>query len=326
MLMLCSALVGLGTSGCLLSSTPTLTSTAYFSDVGNLVAGAPVQMAGVSVGNVQSINLVGSRAKVVLSIQKSARVPSNVSARAEQSTVLGEEVVQLVVPQSSAGSPTHLLANSSRIGATTLVPGIQQFVAGGTAVLGSIGTSQLAALVNAGGQGFGGQALTLRHLIGNLNTMMAGYSSRDSEIKTLISSMSRLDSSLAPHAAANAQALSNLSKTVSILDAQSQNFIRLLKGLDHLSLQGHSLLTQQLSQMDFQLSGLAGITGTLDHQQAAIATLLEQLPGHNMTLHDVTVNRFSQVINSMILCGLPDGGETSQAASTCHGAGSTAKP
>lgn len=317
---LACSLIGLACSGCILTGTPTISTTAYFSDVGTLVAGAPVEMAGVSVGSVQSISLSGTRAKVVLSIQRGADVPANVTAEAEQSTVLGQEVVDLVEKHGS-GSTVSLLSNDSVIHSTTLVPGIEQFVSGGTAVLGSIGTSQLASLINAGGQGFGGQALELRHLISNLDTVMTGYASRDSQIKTLISSMGELNASLAPHAGADGQAIANLSKTVAVLNDQSENFLHLLKGLDNLSVEGHSLLTQELSEVDFQLKSLAGVTGTLNGQQAAIAELVEQLPGHNMTMHDTTVNNFSQIVDSIILCGIPDGGSSSQAASSCHGAG-----
>lgn len=312
---------GAVTSGCLFQSAPTITTTAYFSDVGDLVAGAPVEMAGVPVGSVRSISLDGNRAKVVLAIDKGARVPADVGAKAEQSTVLGQEVVELVAPRRTAGVSSSLLSDGSVIHSTALVSGIQQFVSGGTAVLGSIGTSQLSALVNAGGEGFGGQALELRHLISNLDTTMAGYATRDGEIRTLVSSMNELDGSLAPRAGADGEAIHNLARTIGILNAQSQDFLHLLHGLDALSVEGHSLLTDELSQIDFQLTGLAGVTATLNGQQAAIAELVQQLPGHDMVMHDTTVNNVSQVVDSIIVCGLPDGGSSSQAASNCYGAG-----
>ena len=39
----------------------------------------------------------------------------------------------------------------------------------------------------------------------------------------------------------------------------------------------------------------------------------------------MTVNRFVQVVDSIIVCGLPDGGSSAQAASNCYGAGGLAK-
>lgn len=322
----CAGLVVLGaagvaSSGCLFSGPSTITTTAYFSDVGNLVSGAPVQMAGITVGSVRSITLGASgQAKVVMSIERSAAVPSDVTADAEQSTVLGEEVVQLVAPRRAASAA--LLADRSTISHTALVPGIQQFVAGGTAVLGSIGTSQLAQVVNAGGEGFGGQAATLRSLIGDLNHVMTGYSTRTGEIRQLVGAIDQLSSSLAPKASSNAQAITNLAHTITILNQQSGKFARLLQGLDAVAQQGRSLLEQELAAIDFQFRSLAGVTSTLNGQQSAINTLLANLPGHNMVMHDVVVNRFAQVVDALIVCGLPNGGgNTTQAASSCHGAG-----
>jgi len=313
------AAVAVLSSGCLVGGQATITTSAYFRDVGNLVQGAPVEYAGITVGNVRTISLVGQRAKVVMSVDRSAAVPSDVMARVDQSTVLGEEVVDLV-PRAGA-TAAHLLASGSTISQTGMVPGIQQFVAGGTAVLGSIGTSQLAALVDAGGQGFGGQAATLRALIGDFEHISAGYATRTGEIKSLIAGMDRLSSSLAPDAKPNAESIARLATTIGILSKQSGNFVHLLQGLDRLSVEGRSILEQQLAEIDLQFRGFASITSLLAQQQRAVAELIDQLPGHNMVLHDVTVNHFAQIVDDLIVCGLPNGGgDTTQAASSCHGA------
>ncbi|MDA8039880.1 MAG: MlaD family protein [Actinomycetota bacterium] len=316
--------VAVAGTGCLVESTATLQTTAYFHDVSNLVNGAPVEMAGVTVGNVRSISLRGNLAEVVMSVDKSAGVPSEVSAKVEQSTVLGEEVVELVPSAKATG---RLLADGSTISDTAEVPGIQQFVAGGTAVIGAIGTSQLAALVDAGGQGLGGQTATLRGLISYLQHITAGYSTRTTEIKALVIGMDRLSSSLAPAAAPDTRALARLASTIGVLSRQSGNFVHLLQGLDRLSIEGRSLMEQQLAEIDLQFRGLAGITATLAGQQRAIAQLVEQLPGHNAVMHDVTVNHFVQIVDALIVCGLPNGGgDTTQPAASCHGAGGSGGP
>jgi phospholipid/cholesterol/gamma-HCH transport system substrate-binding protein len=314
--------VALGSSGCIFGGPSTIQTTAYFGDVSNLVQGAPVEMAGITVGNVSSIALSGRRAKVVMTVDKSADVPAAVTAKVEQSTVLGEEIIELV--PSAGATSAHLLADDSTIRQTALVPGIEQFVSGGTAVLGSIGTSQLAALVNAGGEGFGGQAQTLRNLIADMQHITAGYSTRTGEIRSLIAGMDRLSSSLAPDAKPNADSLARLATAIGILSKQSDNFVHLLQGLDRLSLQGRSILTEQLAEIDLQFHGLATITQLLAHQQAAVTELIDQLPGHNLVMHDVVVNHFAQIVDALIVCGLPNGGgDTTQPASSCHGAGNS---
>jgi hypothetical protein len=53
--------------------------------------------------------------------------------------------------------------------------------------------------------------------------------------------------------------------------------------------------------------------------------LLEQLPGHDSVLHSVTVGDFGQIVNDLIICGLPHGGETSQPTQTCAARGGAGK-
>lgn len=322
------AALALACSGCLFTSSPTIQTTGYFHDVGNLVSGAPVEMAGITIGSVQSISLKekGDLAEVVMTIDKSADVPANVTAEVEQSTVLGEEVVQLVALSGSKGGAKRLVDNST-ISRTATVPGIQQFVSGGTAVLGSIGTSQLASLIDAGGQGLGGEGETLRSLIKYLDNITTGYSTRTTEVRSLVLAMDRLSTSLAPHAQANAEALARLATAVGIISKDSGNFVGMLQGLDHLAIQGRSIMEQQMSEIDLQFRGLATLASTLAGQQQAIAELLAELPGHNTVMHDAVVNHFAQIVDALILCGLPNGGgNTSQAASTCYGAGAVTGP
>ena len=117
------------------------TATAVFSDVGDLASGAQVQMADVPVGSVQSIQLDGSKAKVTMSFDSGVRIPADVSAAINRTTILGDQFVQLNVPKNetgagAAGAPQ--LANGARIAHTSLVPDVEQFVAAGSQVFGAI--------------------------------------------------------------------------------------------------------------------------------------------------------------------------------------------
>lgn len=297
----------------------TITVRAVFADVGNLDAGAPVQVAGIDVGQVDSIRLDGDDALVLMSVDRAADVPASVSAQVTQATILGQEVVELV-PR--AGSPaTPLLADGATIAHTSLVPGIEQVVQAGTAVIGSIGTSDLAELVEAGAQGFGGQGATLRRLLGDLDTVAAAYNSRDGEITALVGDLDRLGAALAPDAGGNAQAVADFAAASTVLASQSTQLDDLLGELDRLAVAGRSILESYLPQIDLQLLGLDRVTAALAEQQTNLGVLLENLPGHDATLHDVTVGDYAQVVNDLIVCGLPGGGESSQASQTCSPGG-----
>jgi phospholipid/cholesterol/gamma-HCH transport system substrate-binding protein len=313
-------------SGCLipgLSSSPSITVSATFSDVSNLVTGAPVQYADVNVGQVSSITLSGngSQAKVVMSIAKSADVPADVQADVEQATVLGEMVVQLVAGPGASAAHGRLLADGATIEHTLAVPGVEQLVRAGTAVVGAVSTSALAGLIQAGAEGFGGQGATLHRLLADINSVSGAYASRDNEITALISSLNELGSSLAPNAAANALSLTNLAKATTVLAQNSQRFLQLLGALDKLAVTGRGILENYLPGIDLQLEGLDRVTAALADRQQALGLLLEYLPAHDKVLHNVVVNNFVQIVNDLIVCGLPGGGSSSQAASTCSPGG-----
>lgn len=329
-----TAIVVLAASGCQLpftsaSPSSSITATADFSDVSNLVTGAPVELADITIGHVDSINLAGTEAKVVMSIERSAQVPADVTAEVTQATILGEEVVELVPPtagrsgastatrQSGGAAGAGLLADGATIRRTEVVPGIEQVVQAGTAVIGSIGTSQLATMIQAGGEGFGGEGPTLKRLLGDLDNVSGAYASRDREITSLVGELHELGSSLAPDAASNAEAIGNLARATGVLATQSGRFVQLMGALDQLAVQGRGILENYLPGLDLQLEGLDHVTSALAARQQDLGLLLQYLPGHDATLHDLTVGDFAQVVNDLIVCGLPGGGSSPQAASTC---------
>lgn len=307
---------GFTLAGCSGSGSGTITASAVFSDVTDLVAGAPVQFADISVGNVKSIDLDGTRAKVVMSIDKSADVPANVTAELQQTTILGEHYIALVAPDDRGAA----LADGAVIRKTEFVPGIQQLVSSGSEVFGAVNAAQLAEIVDNGAQGFGGQEAQLRQLVDDFNTVLGGYASRSGEIQSVIDQLDQFSSTLAPDSQANAQAISNLAQTTQVLSQQSDQFEQLLQSLNDLATQGRSILDTGVSSTEDQLNALAAVAGQLAAHQQDLATVLEYLPGHNRTTADLTVNNYAQVLDDVIVCGLPanvGGTNGNYAGNTC---------
>jgi phospholipid/cholesterol/gamma-HCH transport system substrate-binding protein len=313
-----------GTAGCLTGggSSTKITANAVFSDAEDLVPGAQVQMADVPIGQVTAITLDGSSAKVTMSIDKSARVPADATAALDQTTILGEHFVQLQVPSGHGSTHQALLANNAAIAHTTVIPNVEQFISAGAQVFGSVSTNDLAQIIAAGGQGFDGQAASLRQLLNSLSTVTAGYASHTSDIQTVITSLDQLGSTLAPSSSADAQAVSNLAQTVSILAQQSGRFTDLLQALNSVSSQGRSLLETYFPQITDQLTALGAVANQLGSHQQDLLGLLKDLPLHNTTLPKDVVNNFVQVLDNLIVCGIPGGGaDPSSAAATCGSAG-----
>lgn len=319
------ALAGLaaGLAGCAGGSTPNRTASALFSDVDGLIPGAQVQMADIPVGTVTSISLDDNRALVTMSLSPAARVPDNVTAELDLTTLLGDRYVDLAVPATDSGRAVPRLPDGARIQRTSVVPDIEQLISSGSQFFGAVSTSDLAQIIEAGGQGFTGQAADLRQLLNNLAAVTAGYAQHTAQITTVVDSMDQLASSLAPSSGNDAEALTNLSHTVAVLAQQSTRFDDLLSSLNGVSEQGRSLLENYYPQISDQIKALAAVSAQVADRQQALAGLLQELPLHNQVVSSAVRQDYAQVLNNVIVCGIPGGGEESTApAFTCQPKGS----
>jgi phospholipid/cholesterol/gamma-HCH transport system substrate-binding protein len=316
-----AALVGaLGLAGC--SSGPSARSaSAVFSDVGDLANGAQVQLADVPVGSVTSIALTGDKAKVTLAFDNGVRVPANVHAAIDRTTILGDQFVELTVPKSDTGSAARTapqLANGATITHTSTVPDVEQFVAAGSEVFGAISSNELAQIIEAGGEGFTGQAASLKAFLDDLSTVTNGYAQHTADITQAVNGLNSLTSQLAPNDGATETALDNLAQTVSILAKNSSQFETLLQSLDNVSTQGRSLLETYYPQIVDQLQTLQAVSGQLAQHQADLADLLSQIPLADTALPQAVRSGYVQLYENIIVCGLPGGGEDdSQPAFSC---------
>jgi len=315
-----AALIAVGTvlGACNTSGPATVNVSGVFSDVNTLVTGAQVQLADVPVGSVTGITLDGSRAKVTMAIDESAHVPSNVTAEIDQTTLLGTWFIDLVPSR----RPSDPFADGAVIRRTKVDPEVEQLVQAGAQVFGSVSTSELAQIVTAGGQGFAGQSASLRQFLNDLSSVTSGYATRTAQIRTTIDSLDQLGTSLAPKSDTDAQALTTLSHTVTALAQESGQFENLLGALNTLSLQGKTLIQTYFPDITNQLQALEAVAGQLSTHQQDLADLLEYLPLHDATMSSVARNDYLQILENIIVCGIPGGGSSTAPAFTCHGAGS----
>lgn len=310
---LACAVLAATVSGCAIGSAATITTSASFSDVGTLALGAPVKLADVTVGKVTSITLTGDRAKVTMCVDRAAAVPANVVARLARTTILGERYVSLSVP----ARPEGRLANGDAIRRSAVVPTVEEVVGAGSEVFGAISASDLAQILNAGGQAFSGEASALRRLLDDLSSVAAGYASRTAEITTAVESLDRLSTAMAPTSGTDALAITNLSHTVGVLAASSQRFEQLLGSLDTVSTQGATILQSEYPQIVDQLKALEAVSNQLAVHQQDLAQLLEYLPQHDATMSSSVRHDFLDILNNLVVCGVPGGGGTQTPATSC---------
>ncbi len=307
----------LGLAACGSGGSGTIDTSAVFSDVHSLTAGASVQLAEIDVGRVTGIHLDGSRAEVTMAIQRSAHVPADVAAELVQTTVLGQYVVSLV----PGAGPAGLLRDHQPIGNASVVPGIQQLVQSGAAVFGAVNAGQLSQIIATGAQGLGGQGPQLRALLDDFGAVLSGYATQARQITSLIGRMASFSGALAPDSPANAQALANLSQTATTLAQQSGQFIGLLRALDALAVQGRSILDTGLPQLQDQIASLGAVAAQLQAHQQQLATLLQEVPVANQSLSGASYHHYLQILDNLVVCGVPALGGATAAAAACNGSG-----
>jgi phospholipid/cholesterol/gamma-HCH transport system substrate-binding protein len=284
-----------------------ISATVTFDDVADMANGALVELADVAIGKVESIKLVGNRARLHLRFRADAKVPLDVTARVRRTSVIGEKFVELRPNTTDLDAP--LLPDGAVITRAEVVPDLEQLVGSGTAVFSAISSTKLATLIAENAQGFGGNGAVLSKLLDDLERITAGFRSRTTTVATLIDALDQLGSDLGPRARANAQALANLATTTQILSDQRQELVALITSLKNLSVEGRSIFDQHLAQVGNQLRALRSVTQAVADRQRDLGLLLVNLPGHNEALRRGTVDDFVQVLNDFIVCGLPNGGE-----------------
>jgi phospholipid/cholesterol/gamma-HCH transport system substrate-binding protein len=307
-------------AGCGSGSGTQRTASATFSDIGDLANGAQVQMADVPVGTVSSIGLQGDRAKLTLTFDPGVRIPADVSAAIDRSTILGDQFVLLTVPKKDIGAgaaSAPQLANGARITHTSIVPDVEQFIGAGSTVFGAVSATELEQIIQAGGEGFTGSEASLKAFLTDISTVANTYANHTAQITQAVNGLNSLSATLAPNSGANAQALTTLSQTVTILANNSQQFETLLGSLNNVSLQGRSILETYMPQITRQLQALEAVSGQIAQHQADLAGILMELPLHNTALPSSVRNGYVNLYENIIVCGLPGGGSDNTPAFTC---------
>jgi phospholipid/cholesterol/gamma-HCH transport system substrate-binding protein len=279
--------------------------TAEFTDVGDLAKDAPVMLADIQIGEVTDIQLKGNVAVVTFEVERDAEVPEGVTARVRRTSVLGERIVDLVLPE-DLDADTPLLADGAHLDNTEVRSDLEDLVAEGSDVLGAIAASDLAVMIQEGGRGFGGQGARLRALLRNYEDIVAAYDEDSDEIVSLIDSMGSFNRKIAARADAHYQALENSARSIEVLKEESADLEDAVIALNRLAVGGKAILEEHSDEMTRFFSQMRTILDVLVNHTDDIETLLKYAPGHNENTQRVEYAEFNQVVQEFVICGLND--------------------
>lgn len=282
-----------------------LTVQARFEDVGDLAPSAPVMMADVQIGKVGDIELSGREALVTMSIDPDAGVPQGVIARIRRTSLLGERIIDLFVPEDVPAS-APLLQDGDVIAQTETRPDLEDLVIEGVDVLAPIAASEVATLVDEGAKGFGGQGEELRALLRNFQTIVRGYASRTDDIRGFIVSLGRFNTVLATRAVEQARSVANSAQGIEMLREEVDSLQRAVTALERLSRGARAILDEHVDEMDRFFDQMRDILRVLRQEERSIVRILRWAPLHNQNTQLTEFREFVQVYQDFIICGLND--------------------
>lgn len=279
--------------------------TAKFTDVGDLATTAPVMLADVEIGSVSGISLDGTMAVVEMSIDPEAHVPRGVIARIRRTSVLGEQIVDIVIPE-ELPLDASLLENGDEIDLTETREDLEDLVIEGNDVLAPIVASEVATLVDEGAAGFGSRGEQLRKLLRNFEEIVDVFAGRSDTIRSVIGNVDAFNSALAARAEVHARAVANSARGLRMLREETGRLEVAVRQLAYLSGGSRSILEAHSDEMRRFFAQMRAILETVEDEKASIRRFLTWAPRHNRNLQITEFRDFVQVYQDFIICGLND--------------------
>ena len=278
---------------------------ARFDDVADLAPGAPVMLADVTIGKVEEIELDGTQARVTMSIDSSTRLPQGAIARVRRESLLGEKIIDFVIPE-TVPVDAPLLQDGAEILQTEVRPDLEDLVREGVNVLGPIAASEVATLVDEGAKGFGGRGDELRTMITNFDAIVSAYARNTDDIRGVIENMDRFNTILASRAQAHARSVANTAQSIGMLREEVDRLEAAIRALTRLSIGGRLILEDHSDEMSRFFQQMRVILQVLHEEQDSIELLLKWAPLHNRNTQVTELYDFVQVYQDFIICGLND--------------------
>jgi len=213
-------------------------------DIQNLVNNSVVKAGNVNVGAIRRVELDGWSARLTVQLNSAADLPANVSAKLGQTSVLGAQYLELVVPDGQAPDSRRLgEGDVITLSRTDEYPSTDQVLAAVSSVLNGSGLEQLRTITAEVNHVMDGRQDTLRGLIDNLQTFVGGLNVQRDNIVRALDSIDRLSGTLGGQTATLDKGLETLSPALGVLKDQQTQLTGMLTSLGRFGDAANQVLT-----------------------------------------------------------------------------------
>ncbi len=209
-----------------------------FADILNVVPRSPVKVDDVTVGEVTDVERVGWHARIKVRVRDDVVLPDNSIADIRQVSLLGEKYVALEPPVGK--EPVGQLSDGDTIplSATGRNPEVEEVLGALSFLLSGGGVGQIQTISTELNKVMTGRQDRLKHLLGELDSLVGTLDGQKDEILSALESVNRLARTLNREKKTIGTAIDTLAPAARVLADQHDQLMVMLRQLDRLGVVG----------------------------------------------------------------------------------------
>jgi phospholipid/cholesterol/gamma-HCH transport system substrate-binding protein len=269
---------------------------ATFDDVTGLISNDNVKIAGIIVGKVTDIHLVGGRAKVTMKIKNKFKVPTDTEASVRWRNLLGQRFVYLY-----PGTSPTVMKSGATITKTRSVVDLGELFNRLGPIVRAIDPQQVNTFLDSFVAALDGNEGAVRSAVADLGKVTEAIAQRDEAIGRILDNLSVLSDAIVNRDAQIRTTLDNLVKLGGTFSENTQILDHAITNLGSISTDLAAFLQANRTQVDSIISNLLVVVKAVEGKLPDVGPTLAMLDDAALRLF--TSSRYGEWLNQVIPCG-----------------------
>ncbi|MEE6140130.1 MCE family protein [Mycobacterium sp. 050128] len=251
---------------------------AYFGDAAGLRPDSAVEVAGLRVGKVSSIDLDGDQVLVKFHIDGDVQVGDRSEAAIKTKTVLGAKFVE-VTPRGGGHQSIPI-----PIGRTTSPYQLADALGDLSTTVNGLNTNELSASLATLAQTFSETPPDVRAAVQGASRFADTIAQRDEQVRSLLSHASKVSRVLSERSDQIVNLVGDTNALLAALRSQSNALDTIAGNISAVSRQVHDFVAENRQTFKPALDKLNGVLKILEHRKASLQDAIKRLNTYSMTL------------------------------------------
>jgi phospholipid/cholesterol/gamma-HCH transport system substrate-binding protein len=251
---------------------------AYFAEAGGLKEGAPVQVAGLRIGRVDSIELDGARVLVTFDVDKNVHLGDRTEAAIKTKSLLGSKLVD-ITPRGDGQ-----LSTTIPIERTTSPYQLPDALGDLAATISGLDTDKVSAALDTLAHTFKDTPPELRSAVDGVARFSQTLNKHDAQLRNLLANANKATTVLAGHADQVVGLIASTQALLAQLQTQSSALDQISNNLSAFATQLKGFITDNRSQLRPALDKLNGVLTIVDNRRGRLQLMFKYLNQYAMSL------------------------------------------